>query len=62
MSMFLDRYVQYIKNTAQVPLKTAHFDEDWEPVGPMVREKLVAAGFITESDGGILLTERGQTL
>ncbi len=44
----LARYVDYINNTGQVPLKTEHFDEDWEPAGPMIRQNLRAGGYITE--------------
>lgn len=57
MSEHLKQYVQYIRNTAQVPLKCEHFDEDWEPVGPMVRRDLVAAGWITEAHDGLRLTD-----
>jgi predicted ThiF/HesA family dinucleotide-utilizing enzyme len=57
MSEHLQKYVQYIKNTAHVPLRTDWFDDDWEPVGPMVREQLVKANLITVSDDGIRLVQ-----
>lgn len=57
MSEHLNQYVQYIKNTAAVPLQTAWFDEDWEPVGPMVREQMVKANLITVAEDGIRLVQ-----
>lgn len=53
----LQAYIQYIKNTAQVPLKIEHFDDDWNPIGTRVRADLVKYKAITEVDGGILLVE-----
>lgn len=54
----LKKYLQYVINTggnATVPV----FDEDWEPIGPMVRKDLMPR-YITESTGGkLLLTEEG---
>lgn len=41
----LAQYVDYINNTAQVPLKTEDFDEDWDPIGPSVRGELVEEGY-----------------
>lgn len=49
----LDQYVAYIRNTARVPLPVSMFDEDWEPIGPMVRKSMVDAGLITISEDGI---------
>lgn len=49
------KYVQYIKNTGRVPLAVAMFDEDWEPIGPMVRRDMVEEGLIIIEDGGIKL-------
>lgn len=40
------RYVSYIKNTGRKPLPIAAFDEDMEPVGPMIRKELLAGGWI----------------
>lgn len=47
----LTRYVQYIRNTGQVPLLSDQFDDDWEPIGPQVRGDLVSAGLVREVDG-----------
>lgn len=51
----LKQYVQYIRNTAQVPLRKDWFDDDWEPIGPMVRRDMMDAGLIFEYQDGILL-------
>lgn len=57
MSDYLKQYVQYIRNTANVPLKTEHFDDDWEPIGPKLRRELLAIGWIAEAADGIRLTD-----
>ncbi len=58
----LAKYCQYIRNTAQVPLLTDHFDDDWDPIGKMVRRQLVEHGLITETDGGCVLTDAGKAM
>ena len=55
MSEHLQKYVQYIKNTGQKPLAVEQFDDDWEPIGPMVRRDMQAAKLITVKDGEIEL-------
>lgn len=40
------QYVDYIRNTGRIPLPVAMFDEDWEPIGPMVRSQMEKAGLI----------------
>ena len=45
----LQRYVDYIRNTGQKPLPTAAFDDDWEPIGPMIRKEMTALGLIYET-------------
>lgn len=57
-----EKYVQYIKNTRMVPLPVAFFDNDWDPIGRMVRADLEKAGLIRQTDGGILLTAKGEAL
>jgi hypothetical protein len=42
----LAKYVDYINNTGQQPLSIEAFDEDWEPIGPMVRSELEREGYI----------------
>ena len=49
------KYIDYINNTGREPLPVEMFDEDWEPVGPMVRRDLIAADIIQERAGGIYL-------
>jgi hypothetical protein len=58
----LKRYCEYIRNTAKVPLPADMFDDDWEPIGPMVRRDMTAADLITEDQSGIRLTEAGKAL
>ena len=50
----LQKYLDYIKNTGGSP-KIEHFDEDWEPIGPMVRLELLDAGMTYEEDGKIFV-------
>lgn len=57
MGEHLKKYTDYIRNTGRVPLKVEMFDEDWEPIGPMVRRDLQAARLITVQDGGITLVD-----
>lgn len=52
-----EKYIQYIKNTGHVPLPIEFFDDDWEPIGPQVRRRMVAEGSIVERDGGIYLAD-----
>lgn len=54
----LSKYITYIENTNRAPLPIEMFDEDWEPIGPMVRNRLVASGLVTETDGGLRLVAK----
>jgi len=47
----LEMYVSYINNTGRSPLPIDMFDEDYEPIGPMIRAQLVKGGFIRISNG-----------
>lgn len=49
------KYVDYINNTGRVPLPVAHFDEDWEPVGPVVRKNMARDDLIQVRGDGIYL-------
>ena len=51
---YLDQYVEYINNTGGSPT-VEQFDEDWEPIGPMLRRDMLVAGLITEDNGVIRL-------
>ncbi len=56
----LKRCVQYIRNTGQRPLRIAAFDDDWEPAGPMIRQRLRDADLIEEWSGGLMLTVKAE--
>lgn len=45
----LKQYVDYIRNTGQKPLSTAAFDDDWDPIGPLLRKEMTALGLIYET-------------
>jgi len=64
MSEHLTKYIQYIKNTNRVPLPSYMFDEDWEPIGPKVRQQLADEGLISQGQPGdlIYLTQKGQAM
>jgi hypothetical protein len=47
------KYLDYIKNTGGSPTIN-NFDEDWEPIGPMVRRDMLKAGLITATESGRL--------
>jgi len=51
----LQRYVDYLRNVGTPILATAYFDDDWDPIGPKVREQLEQAGLVEQSHGGIAL-------
>jgi hypothetical protein len=51
----LQKYVDYINNTSLEPLPVEAFDEDWDPVGSMVRAQLVNADLIQVRKDGIYL-------
>ncbi len=51
-----DRYIQYIKNTGGSP-KIEEFDDDWDPIGPMLRQDMLAVLLIEERDGKIFLIQ-----
>jgi len=48
------KYIDYIKNTGGNPL-ISEFDEDWEPIGEIVRRDMKKANLIQEIDGRIHL-------
>jgi hypothetical protein len=60
--MGLKEYAKYIVNTGQSPLDAAMFDDDWEPIGPMVRADMERAGLIEQSMGALMLTDAGEAL
>lgn len=47
------KYLDYIKNTGGSPT-IEMFDDDWEPIGPMVRRDMLKAGLIEVTESGRL--------
>ena len=45
-------YLEYIQNTGGNP-KISHFDEDWEPIGPLLRKEMKNKHLIYEENGKI---------
>lgn len=56
--MNFDIYIEYIKNTGGEPL-IKFFDDDWEPIGPMVRRDMLLADVTRECDGKVFLMPDG---
>ncbi len=52
------QYLQYIENTAG-NATVAQFDDDWEPIGPMVRRDIIPMLAEINEGGFLVLTERG---
>lgn len=52
------KYLQYIVNTGG-NATIAGFDDDWEPIGPMVRRDLMPRYIIERPDGKLALTDEG---
>jgi hypothetical protein len=48
MSDRFQKYLDYIDNTGGAP-SVEEFDEDWEPIGPMVRRDMETAGLVKVS-------------
>jgi hypothetical protein len=44
------KYLDYLRN-AGPRVKTIHFDEDWEPIGKIIRAEMKAHGLTDESGG-----------
>lgn len=53
------KYLEYIKNTGGSPSIT-QFDDDWEPIGPRVREDMKRLGLVFEVDGRLKVAESQQ--
>jgi len=47
-----DKYIEYIGNTGG-SVTEEQFDDDWEPIGPMVRADLIRLHMINVIDGNI---------
>jgi hypothetical protein len=49
------KYIDYIKNISR-PCKIEWFDDDWNPVGRMIRKEMEKLGLIIYKEGCIKLT------
>lgn len=59
LKAYYKQHLQYIRNTGgcvSVPI----FDEDWEPIGPKLREDLIREGLISVRGTAISLTTEGE--
>ena len=54
------QYLHYVINTGG-HATVANFDEDWEPIGPMLRAELFPDFIVENEDGKIVLTEAGKS-
>ncbi len=61
ISKNLMKYVAYIQSTGGQPT-LSEFDEDWEPIGPMLRADLILAEAITEVSGRVILTDKAKQM
>lgn len=52
------KYIAYIKNTGGSPT-IDQFDEDWEPIGTVIRTQLKANKLIYEKDGKVYDSQGG---
>lgn len=50
----LRKYTDYIMNTGN-RISVEDFDEDWDPIGSIVRKELVAGNYATLTDGYLSL-------
>lgn len=57
----LIQYCRYIVNTGG-NATIVGFDDDWEPVGPMVRRDLIPKYAVENADGKLELTDAGRAL
>lgn len=55
MSQHLQEYLEYIRNAGGSPT-IEQFDDDWDPIGLMVRRKMKDLNMIIEKDGKVLET------
>lgn len=50
--LYYDKYLAYIENTGGSPT-VEWFDDDWAPIGAIVRQEMEAAGLIKVVEGRI---------
>lgn len=56
---YFRRYLQYIENTGGKPT-VEQFDDDWEPIGPMLRAQLMNLDWIIQLEGSVSLLPAGR--
>ena len=54
----LKQYLDYVVNTGG-NASVAAFDDDWEPIGPMVRKELMPRYMVVGPNGKLALTDEG---
>jgi hypothetical protein len=59
MNRHYRQYLQYVINTGGTATISG-FDEDWEPIGPMLRRDLMPT-YMVEERGVLVLTDQGRT-
>lgn len=52
------QYLKYVQNTGG-NATVSGFDDDWEPIGPMLRKELMPTYIVENPDGRLALTEAG---
>ena len=57
----LNEYLEYINNTGGSP-EVKWFDDDYEPIGEMVRTDMRTEGLIVQREGKIFLTDKARNL
>ena len=58
MNQYYQQFLDYIDNTGGSP-KIEEFDEDWDPIGLVIRLKLLEQKLIREEDGIIFRIKGG---
>lgn len=55
----LKRALEYVRNTGG-NATVAHFDDDHEPIGPLLRKEIMPAFVMVDGNGKLMLTEAGE--
>lgn len=55
---YLIQYLKYIVNAGN-NVTIANFDDDWDPIGPMLRKELIPVYIIEGPDEKLVLTSEG---
>ena len=58
MRQDLKKYLEYVRNTGgQATIN--NFDDDWEPIGPMVRQEIIPRYVVEDANHNLVLTHEG---